>query len=163
MADKQVPSPDDTGAVRKFVDMGDGTFAERVVSVSGAPAAGAAGYPAGATPLVASSGVVANATATATLPAAVGKTTYISGIQVSGFGATAAGVAGCTISGLVGGVAMQLLVAVPAGNTLAITTHNVTFNPPIPAAAPNTAIVATMNALGAGSNQAIVNIQGFQL
>lgn len=162
MADKLVPSNDDTAAVRRFVDMGDGTFAEKVVVQAADAAVGAAGYPAGATPLNASSGIVANATANASLAGASGKTTYLTGIQISGMGATAAGVAACAVSGLLGSP-IQFIIAVPAGVTSGIAPINVTFNPPIPASAPNAPISAAMNAFGAGSAQAIVNMQGFRV
>lgn len=160
MADKLVPSKDDMGAVRRFRDMGDGTFAE-VLSIA-AGAAGAAGYPAGATPVNAFPAQVANAACTATLPAAVGKTTYLAGVDFSGAGATASGVAGMSISGLLGGT-LLVLVPVPAGSTVSITPGSLRFNPPIPASGVNVAISAVLSAFGAGNAAAVCSAYGYQL
>jgi len=158
MADKLVPSQDDTGAIRRFRDMADGTFAE-VVSVA-AGAAGAAGYPTGATPVAATANGT-NATITATLPAAVGKTTYITGYQVSGGSPTAASLISATLSGVIGGPHPVFFTgqAQPL-NTAPLV---IAFNPPIPASAVNTAISVAASAFGAGSATQQVSVQGFQL
>ncbi|MGJ7508682.1 hypothetical protein [Variovorax sp. GT1P44] len=161
MADKLVPSADDTGAVRRFVDMGRGDWAEQVMVGGGPAGGGAAGYPGGAVP-VASSSIGAAATVTATLPAAVGKTTYITGLQVSAGGATAGSLNGASLTGVLGG-AMNFAVPVPTGAQLATPQIAVTFNPPLPASAVNTAIQLSMPSLGAGNAVAAVSVQGFQL
>lgn len=111
------------------------------------------------TQLAASSGNVANAAAVATLPAVAGKTNYLSGINLNGSGATAASVVEATITGLSGGT-LVVTVAVPAGVTAALTPVNITFNPPLPASAPDTAIVVTLPALGAGNTNAVANAWG---
>ena len=160
MADKLVPSQDDTGAVRRFRDMADGTFAE-VVSVA-AGAVGAAGYPAGATPIAVTSGNATNATATATLPAAVGKTTYITGFAVTGGGATAGQLAGVTVTGVPGGP-LNYTVASPTGITNPLQPLIINFSPPLPATALNTAIAVSVAALGAGNVSSNVTATGFQL
>lgn len=119
-------------------------------------------YPAGATALQSSSGNVADAAAAATLNAAAGKTTYISGFQVTSGGATAASLKSVSVTGLLGGTATYT-IGVVAGATLPNAHLIVTFNPPIPASAANTAIVVTVPALGAGNTNATVTAHGFQL
>lgn len=159
MADKLVNLNSDNGATLRFKDMGDGSFAQTFAPVS---SAGAAGYPIGATPVSASSGNVANANAVATLPAVAGKTTYITGFEITGAGATAAAVVLATLAGLVGGMATYVVVA-PAGATTGITMMVVSFPMAIPASAVNTAITLTLPALGAGNTNAAVTVHGFNL
>lgn len=114
------------------------------------------------TPINASSGNVAAASAVATLAAAAGKTTYIAGLSVTGAGATAASVVSLTLTGLIGGT-MTFNVPVPAGVSVALGEPiNLQFNPPLPASAVNTAIVATLPSLGAGNANAAVNAWGYQ-
>jgi hypothetical protein len=110
-----------------------------------------------AAPVTNGSGNVANAVATATLAAAAGKTTYISGA-----GATAAGVVNPTITGVIGGTKTYTQTVV-AGATLANPILDVQFCPPIPASAVNTAIAVSCPALGAGNTNNTVNAYGFQL
>lgn len=112
--------------------------------------------------LQASSGNIAAATATATLAAALNRTTYISGFDVTGAGATAAAVVNLTITGLLGGTRTYTMVA-PAGVTTSLTPLVVLFDPPLPASAPNTAIVVSLPTLGAGNTNVTVNAQGYQL
>jgi hypothetical protein len=50
-----------------------------------------------------------------------------------------------------------------AGATLKNEDVIVTFDPPLPASADNTAIVVTLPALGAGNTNATANAWGFQL
>lgn len=120
-------------------------------------------YPVGATPVVAVSGVVANAVATATIAAVAGKTNYISGIEIASGGATLAALVNATISGLVGGVTITYPYAAVAGVTLMGAPLVVQFFPAIPANAANTAIVAALPALGAGNTAATVTIHGYRL
>ena len=159
MADKLVNINSDNGATLRFKDMGDGSFAQTFASVS---SPGAAGYQAGATPVSASSGNVANAAAAATLPAVAGKTTYVTGFEITGAGATAAAVVLATLTGLTGGTATYVVVA-PAGATTSITPLVVQFPAPIPASSVNAAITLTLPALGAGNTNAAVVAHGFQL
>lgn len=160
MADKLVPSLDDGGAIRRFRDMGDGTFAE-VVSMS-AGTAGAAGFPAGATP-VAAVVTAANALTAPALPAAVGKTTYVTGIQFSAASPTAATIIGANLQGVLGGT-VQYVLPLPASSAqAALTPFALTFEPPLPASAANTAITLSVSAVGAGSITQTAAIQGFQL
>lgn len=117
--------------------------------------------PGGATAVSNSSGNVANAAAVATLAAAAGKTTYISGFTITGAGATAAGVVTAALTGLLGGTASFTITA-PAGATVGIAPLSVTFNPPLPGSAVNTALVLTLPALGSGNTNASVSAWGYQ-
>lgn len=118
--------------------------------------------PLGGVQVTYASGNVANATATATVPAVAGRTGYITGFEVTGAGATAASVVAFTITGLLGGTSTWVIV-VPAGATTSITPLTVSFPFPVPASAANTAIVASLPALGAGNTNAAVVLRGFSL
>lgn len=117
-------------------------------------------YPTGATPVAASSGVVANAIATATMPAVAGRTNFVTGVDFEAGSATAAATVAATIAGLLGGTANY---AIDVG-TSAIPTSGagtINFVPALPASGVNIAIVASMPALGAGSTVAAVNVRGY--
>jgi len=122
----------------------------------------ASGIPAGATPLVSASGNVANASAVATLAGAAGKTTYISGFEITGGGATAAALVSATVAGLLGGTATYTYGAV-TGAAAVNAPLVVVFTPPLPASAVNTAIVVTLPALGAGNTNAAVVAHGYRV
>lgn len=160
MADKLVPSRDDPTAIRRFTDMGDGTWAEKLATSASAPAAGAASYPTGATPVQASTGIIANSAASASLPAVVGKTNYVTSIQVMGAGATASTLIAATLAGLLGGSIIYPVgvSAVPANANAPIVLN---FNPPLPASAANVAITLSTTAYGVGNIWAMVALQGF--
>lgn len=147
--------------IRRWKDMGDGTFALVMATSPVAAAAGIAGYPTASTALSSASGNVANAAAVATLAAAANLTTYISGFEVSGGGATAASLVGVTVAGLIGGTATYTL-GVVAGAASPNAVLLVTFNPPIPASAVNTAIVVNVPALGAGNTNSTVVAHGYR-
>lgn len=157
MADKLVPSQDDTGAIRRFRDMGDGTWAE--VTSPAAGAAGAASYPAGATP-VAGAQFGANAAQTVTFAAVAGKTNYLTGVQVSGGGATAAGLVQLTVTGALGGTVTYVVNVPTVGGRVG---EILTFNPPLPASGPNVALVVALAAFGAGNGAQALSAQGFAL
>jgi hypothetical protein len=115
------------------------------------------------TPLAASSGNVANATAAATLPAASNQVTYITGFEVTGAGITALGsVTTCTVTGIVGGTLSYTYTAV-IGALLANPPLIIQYTTPIPASGPGVAIVVSCPALGAGNTNNTVNAHGFQL
>lgn len=120
------------------------------------------GLPAGATATQASSGNVANASAAATLTGVAAKTMYLSGIMITGGGATAAALVNATITGLLGGTA-TLTVGAVAGATLANTPILIDFSPALPASAVNTSIVLTVPALGAGNTNSAVTAYGYVL
>ena len=108
------------------------------------------------------SGNVANSVAAATIPAAAGKTSYITGFDVSGAGATLGGVVLLTITGLLGGT-VTYPISAPAGVTLGLTPLMVNFTPPLQASAANVAIVVSLPALGAGNTNAAVVARGFSV
>lgn len=120
-------------------------------------------YPSGSVPVVASSGNVAASVASATLPAVVGKTNYISGFSISGSGSTVGVVVNATVAGLVGGVTLTYPVIAVAGVLLGNTPMQVIFNPALPANATNTAITVSCPSLGLGNTNNSVNIYGYQL
>lgn len=119
-------------------------------------------YANGATPITATSGNVANATATATLAGTSGKTTYITGFQVTGSGATLGLPVIVTVTNLVSGTNSYIYSAV-AGVLLENSELVITFNPAVPASAANTSIVVSCPALGMGNTNNVVNAQGYQL
>lgn len=115
----------------------------------------------GGIPINASSGNVAAATATATLPPSVsGKTTYICGFSITSSGSTGAAVVSPTVTGPIGGT-MTFTYSSVAGVTLGNPILAVVFNTCVPANAPNVAIVVSMPSLGAGNTNATVNAWGF--
>lgn len=123
-------------------------------------AAQAAPYALASTPLIAGSGNVANASAVATLTPTATTTAYISGFEVTGTGATAALAATVTVAGLLGGT-RHYTYAFAAGVAVGNAPLIVQFNPPLPAAAVNTAIVVTCPASGAGGTNNTVVAHGF--
>ena len=94
--------------------------------------------------------------------AVAGKTTYITGFEVTSGGATTAALVTATVAGLLGGTASYTYGA-SAGALLANGPMMVTFNPPLPASALNTAIVVTLPALGLGNTNATVVAHGYQI
>lgn len=119
-------------------------------------------YPAGAAAKNATSGDVAHTAAVATLPAAAGKTTYISGFSVVATGATSAVVVDVTVSD--GTWTLTYPLNVPASSAaVQLQPLVVNFNPPLPASAANTTIIVTCPSLGTGNTNACTNAQGYQL
>lgn len=119
------------------------------------------GPSAGAQTDVDASATGANAAQAVTLPAAAGQTTYITGFQITGAGATAASVIVVTVTGVLGGTKRYDLV-IPAGATTSITPLIIEFARPIPASAVNTAIVVNVPAFGAGNTNVAVTAHGYQ-
>ncbi|MDB5957694.1 hypothetical protein [Ramlibacter sp.] len=145
----------DQSIVQRFKDMGDSTWAAVI-------ALGGNGYPSQSTPVHAASGSVAASATTATLPGAAGKTTYITGFEVTGAGATAASVIAITVTGLLGGTETYIM-AIPAGAAVGATPLSVQFAVPVPASAVNTSVVVNVPSFGAGNTNAAVVAHGFQL
>lgn len=102
----------------------------------------------------------ANAAATATLPAAAGKTTYITGFTLEGLGATAENTVIATITGLAVGT-LKFPVSIPAGAATRVNFQKMFAA--LPASAQNTAIVVTIPAAGAGNTNMSVTAYGYQL
>lgn len=107
-------------------------------------------YPNFSIPIVASA-TGTNAATTVTLPGIVGKTTFICGFSATSSNATTANGGNITVSGLVPAGTLNFAYEGPATGQGVLV---VPFRPCIPASAPNTPIVITAPAAGAGSNQA---------
>ena len=129
--------------------------ADVVVTTSGGE------YVAGSTPLNASSGNVAAAVATATLAGAAGVTTYLTGFEVTGAGATAGIAVTVTVTGTLGGT-MSYTYTAATGATVANQPLIVEFSPAIPASAVNTSIVVSCPSLGAGNTNNTVVAHGYR-
>lgn len=133
-----------------------------------APAGGlltvpASDYPQGAIPVAASATGAASAIA-ATLPAIAGRTTWLTGFEVTGAGATAASVVVVTAGPVTAGsVTLSYELAVPAGVTAPLPALSVELPKPLPAPAANTAIPVNVPSLGAGNTNAAVVAHGYQL
>ncbi|WP_027554547.1 hypothetical protein [Bradyrhizobium sp. Cp5.3] len=112
--------------------------------------------------VAASSGNVANAVATATLPAAAGLVTHIGGFSVHGLGATSQTTVQVTVSGLVGVTLTYPLFIAASSATAPFTPIVISFDPPLPASTGNTAIVVSCPALGAGNTSVVANAFGYQ-
>lgn len=119
-------------------------------------------YPVGATPITAASGNVAAGVAAATLAAVAAKTTFITGFEITGGGATGASLVVATLTGTITGT-LSYIVGAVAGATLANTPLLVQFASPIPASAANTAIVVSVPSLGVGNTNSAVVAHGYQL
>lgn len=114
------------------------------------------------TPLVNSSGVVANANAVATLTSNGEQTVYLTGFSCTALGATALANVTITITGLRGGT-LSYEFQFPAGVTAIASPITHTFPFPLAAVGPGTNVVVTLPAGGAGNTVAITNAHGFQL
>ena len=120
-------------------------------------------YPSGAVPITATSGNQANAIATATLPASTGcRTSYITGFEVTGTGATGVLVVTVTVTNTISGTLSYTYVFV-AGVTTANQSLLVEFSKAIPGTGPNTAIIVTCPASGLGGTNNVVDAHGYQL
>lgn len=97
-----------------------------------------------------------------TLAGVAAKTTYISGFEITGSGATAATVVAVTITGTIGGT-LNYSLFVPAIASNFPVSLDIEFIRPIPASAVNTPIVVNVPSFGAGNTGAAVTAHGFQL
>lgn len=113
--------------------------------------------------VVASSGNVAAAVATATLPALAGRTTYITGFEVTGAGATAGAAVTVTVSNIIGAVTLSYTYTAAVGAAVANQPLTVQFPEPIPGTAVNTAIAVSCPSLGTGNTNNTVVAHGFYL
>jgi hypothetical protein len=101
--------------------------------------------------------VTASATGTtgavvATLPAAVGKLTWVCGAYVTGNEAATGAVVNVTIANIVTG---SMVIPISHPVTPNVGTLSLAFNPCIPGNAPNTAVTVTSAADAAGTNVAV--------
>ena len=111
-------------------------------------------------PVAASSGNVANAAAVATMPAVKNRVNYLTSVSFTASGATAASRVVATITGVIGGP-LSFVFTVPVGATVAAGPLLLSFESPLCATGPDTAIVVTLPALGAGSTNAATTIAGY--
>jgi len=107
-----------------------------------------------------SSGNVAAATATATIPAVAGKTNYLTGYVVTASGATAGLPVNFTITGCVGGTITNTFVF-PAGVLVGAVPLVVILTDPLAATGPNVAVVGSLPSSGAGGTNASVTLFGY--
>ena len=122
---------------------------------------GNAAWPPASTPTAVSSGNVAAAAATATIPAVPGKTAYLCRWDLTSSGSTAATVVVGTVTGLSGGTLSYPYVSV-AGATTQNAQFLTNYAPLcLPASGLNVAIVVSFPSLGAGNTNAAVNAYGF--
>jgi hypothetical protein len=119
-------------------------------------------YSSDATPVIASSGNVAAAVATATLTSAATKTAYITGFSVTGSGATAGLPVSVTVTGILGGTLTYTYVAA-TGALLANEPLLIAFPTPLPASAVNTNIVVSCPSLGVGNTNNTVVAYGYRI
>jgi len=96
-----------------------------------------------------------------TLPGAAAQTTFITGFEITGNGATAAGPIAVTVTGILGGTKTYVL-EIPTIAGVAQVALVVEYARPIPASAVNTAIVVNVPSFGAGNTAAAVTAHGFQ-
>jgi hypothetical protein len=142
----------------EFLD-GGGTGAPVVGEVTvPAPLPGAAGFSDVDVDNTANTAAAAN---TATLPAAAGATTYITGFELTGLGATAVATITVTVGGILGGSKIYYTLC-PAGVTTEMDGLFVEYARPIPASALNTAITVAASSPGAGNTAIAVTAHGFQ-
>ena len=109
----------------------------------------------------ASSGNVANATASATLAGVSNLTNWITGFEITNGGATAGACVTATVAGLVGGTESYTVCA-PAGAGVAATPLLVQYTSPVPASGPGVAITVSLPPLGAGDTNTTVNLHGYR-
>jgi hypothetical protein len=119
-------------------------------------------YPPRATAVAAVSSGADTTTASASIPAAPGQTSYVCGFTVSGLGATAGTNVTVTVGPLAtAGSNFSYPYVFAAGATLLNTMLAVSYLPCIPANAQNTAITVTVPG-AAGNTSTNINVQGYQ-
>ena len=118
--------------------------------------------PAGATAVGASQTGAATPLSGTLAAGGAAKRTYISGLVVTGAGATAGSVITVTLTNTVGGT-MNFKVVVPAGAGTSITPLVVNFIPPVPAGALNQGIAVTVPSFGAGNTDAAFSAWGYNV
>lgn len=118
--------------------------------------------PNGATPVSASSGTVAAATATATIPALSGRILYLAGFHLTGTGATTALAVAPTVTGTITGT-LTFAWAAAAGVLVQNTPLAVMFDPPLSASAAGIPIVVSCPTLGSGNTNTAVVAHGYYL
>ena len=85
--------------------------------------------------------------------------TFLSGFALTGTGATSASTIEVTTTGL--SVNLKFKVVIPAGAGVEVSPRILTFNPPLPASADNTAITVVVPSFGAGNLAAALSTWGY--
>ena len=85
--------------------------------------------------------------------------TFLSGFCLTGTGATGASTIEVTTTGLA--VNLKFKVVVPAGAGIEVSPRILTFSPPLPASADNTAITVAVPSFGAGNLAAALSTWGY--
>lgn len=132
------------------------------VVITSVPGIFIAPYPTGATPASGSSGNVAASTATASLAASSGHTTYIAGFHITSSGSTSAAIVNVTVAGVIGGT-MTFNYGTAAGATTLNAPLVVDFPYPVAAFAVGAPITVSMPSLGAGNTNAAIVAYGFTI
>lgn len=115
------------------------------------------------TPQTNSSAVGAGANNVALAAGGAGVTTYVTGFEITGAGATAGSVVNVTLTNVIGGTKTYAVV-IPAGAGVSITPLVVEFPPPgIPASAANLGIGLNVPSFGAGNTNAAATINGYNV
>jgi hypothetical protein len=117
---------------------------------------------AAATPVMAVFSGANTTSATAVLPAAVGKLTYVCGFTISGLGATSATPVVATLGTMVGGLTASITYVYVATATNPTTPINIQLTTCMPANAVNTALTLTLPG-AAGNTATQITVHGFQL
>jgi hypothetical protein len=109
-----------------------------------------------------------NTAIAASIPAVALQYSYLSGMFISGLGATAASVVACNITNVLasdaGSNTWHFNISVPAGVTVALNNGLpiiINFDPPIQSKAVDTALQVNVGAFGAGNTQAVVSVWGY--
>lgn len=102
----------------------------------------------------------AAAAISAAIPAAAGKTSWLTGFEVTGDGATAGSTIVVTVTTPT--VRANYELTVPAGAAVAVTSLIVALPTPIPGDAANTPVTVNVPSFGAGNTNAAVNAHGYQ-
>ncbi len=110
----------------------------------------------------ASSGNVANGTASASLAASPSFINYITGFHITGAGATSGQPVQVTVTGVVGGT-MTFVYAANTGPTANNNPLAIVFPDPVAATGANVAITVSCPALGAGNTNNAVVLYGFRV
>jgi|SRR5882672_11574658 len=112
------------------------------------------------TDVTGSSGNVAAAVATASLPAVANKTNYLTGFDITGSGATAGLPVTVTVTGCGSGT-LSYTYSAAVGALVENFPLFVSLDYPIAATSSNTAITISCPSLGTGNTNNTVNIYGF--
>lgn len=96
-----------------------------------------------------------------TLAGAAGQRVYVTGLVVTGLGATAGGSINAAITGLTQGGTMNIPVAVPTGAGVTAAPVALTFNPPLIGAVGGNVALAVPS-FGAGNTASAASIWGYR-